>query len=198
MTIKQKIVKFIYPLINFAANAAGKNNKVLTSEKMAPISFYTLKATLNNGTELDFSGLKNRKVMIVNTASQCGYTPQYDALQALHEKYKESLYLIAFPANDFGEQEKGSDASIAEFCRVNFGVTFPLAHKATVVKAAGQHEVYQWLTDKNKNGWNDTVPSWNFCKYLIDEKGNLTHFFEAGIDPMGKEIETALHETTRQ
>lgn len=194
MTIKQKFLKLLYPLFTRLSVMAGKGNKILKSNKMAATSFYDLKATLNNGAILDFASLKNKKVMIVNTASDCGYTNQYEALQALYEKYKDRLVLIGFPANDFGEQEKGSDDTIAQFCKVNFGVTFPLAQKATVVKKQDQHEVYQWLTDENKNGWNYVAPSWNFCKYLIDEKGNLTHFFEAGIDPMGIEIEEAINE----
>jgi glutathione peroxidase len=192
MTIKQRVIQFIYPALQSVTKALGKNNKSLQSEKMAITSFYTLKAIQNNGTAFDFASLKGKKVMVVNTASDCGYTPQYEGLQALHEKYKDSLQLIAFPSNDFGEQEKGSDESIAQFCKLNFGVTFPLMKKAVVIKNAEQHEVYQWLTDENNNGWNYVAPSWNFCKYLIDEEGNLTHFFEAGVDPMGREIQALL------
>lgn len=194
MTFKQKFLKLLYPLFTRMSVMAGKGNKVLKSNKMAATSFYDLKATLNNGAELDFASLKNKKVMIVNTASDCGYTNQYEALQALHEQYKDRLVLIGFPANDFGEQEKGSDETIAQFCKVNFGVTFLLAKKATVIKKPDQHEVYQWLTDENKNGWNYVAPTWNFCKYLIDEKGNLTHFFEAAVNPVGIEIEEAINE----
>jgi len=192
MTFKQKFLQLLYPLFTRLSKMAGKGNTILKSNKMAATSFYDLKATLNNGTELDFASLENKKVMIVNTASDCGYTKQYEALQALHEKYKDSLVLIGFPANDFGEQEKGSDETIAQFCKVNFGVTFLLAKKAMVIKKQNQHEVYQWLTDENKNGWNYVAPSWNFCKYLIDEKGNLTHFFEAAVNPLGREIEEAI------
>ena len=192
MTSKQKVLKWLYPFFAKLTLLVGKGNKTLKSNKMAPASFYDLKAILNNGTVLDFSELKNKKVMIVNTASDCGYTAQYEGLQALHEKYKDNLNLIGFPANDFGEQEKGSDETIAEFCKVNFGVTFPMSKKAVVIKKEDQHEVYQWLTDESKNGWNYVAPSWNFCKYLIDEDGNLTHFFEAGIDPMGAEIKDAI------
>lgn len=194
MTTKQKLIKLIYPALQSVTKAFGKNNKTLKSQKMAATSFYSLKATLNNGTEFNFASLKGKKVMIVNTASDCGYTPQYEGLQALHEKHKDSLQLLAFPSNDFGEQEKGSDESIAQFCKINFGVTFPLMRKAVVIKNGEQHDAYQWLTDENKNGWNYVAPSWNFCKYLIDEEGNLTHFFEAGVDPMGLEIQKAIDE----
>ncbi len=192
MTIRQKTLQLFYPVFNSLTSLLGKNNKKLQSKTMAPVSFYDLKLTLNNGKLFHFSELKNRKVMIVNTASDCGFTNQYEGLQALHEKYKESLQIIGFPANDFGEQEKGADETIEQFCKINYGVTFPLAQKSTVIKNENQHEVYQWLTDENKNGWNYVAPSWNFCKYLIDEEGHLTHFFEAAIEPMGKEITTAI------
>ncbi|MEO7047344.1 MAG: glutathione peroxidase [Ferruginibacter sp.] len=194
MTGRQKFLNFFYPVITGLTNLFGKNNKTLKSKKMATTDFYSLKTTLNNGQTLDFSTLKNKKVMLVNTASDCGFTKQYDGLQELHEKFKDKVTIIGFPANDFGAQEKGSDDTIAEFCKVNFGVTFPLAKKSTVIKNGEQSEVYQWLTDETKNGWNNTAPTWNFCKYLIDEKGNLTHFFEAAVEPMGKEIAAAIEE----
>lgn len=192
MTIRQKVTKFFYPFFHFITLKLEKNIKQLNSTTMAPISFYNLAITLNNGKIFNFSELKNRKVMIVNTASDCGYTNQYDGLQALQEKYKDSLQIIGFPSNDFGAQEKGSDDTIANFCKINFGVTFPLAKKATVRKKPDQQEVYKWLSDENKNGWNSVAPSWNFCKYIIDEEGHLTHYFEASIEPMGKEIEEAI------
>ena len=192
MTTRQKALQLFYPVFNSLTSLLGKNTKKLQSKTMAPVSFYDLKLTLNNGKLFHFSELKNKKVMIVNTASDCGFTSQYEGLQALHEKYKESLQIIGFPANDFGEQEKGADETIEQFCKINYGVTFPLAQKSTVIKNENQHEVYQWLTDENKNGWNYVAPSWNFCKYLIDEEGHLTHFFEAAIEPMGKEIAAAI------
>ncbi len=192
MTIKQKIIKLIYPLITKAGALAGKGTKILKSTTMAASSFYELKVTLNNGQLLDISTLKGKKVLIVNTASECGYTPQYEALQRLHETYADEVQIIGVPSNEFGQQEKGSDEAIAEFCKVNFGVTFPLAKKSNVLKTEGQHELYRWLTEDTKNGWNNAAPTWNFCKYLVDETGNLTHFFEAGIDPMGTELKEAL------
>ena len=130
--------------------------------------------------------------MLVNTASACGYTNQYEDLQKLSEKYKDQLVVIGFPANDFKEQEKGSDEEIAEFCKVNFGVTFPLMKKSVVKKTEDQNEVYQWLTDPAKNGWNEQEPSWNFSKYLVNEKGALTNYFDPSIEPLSKEVEEAI------
>ena len=194
MTTRQKILKFLYPVLNRVSLLAGKSNKILKSTNVATTSFYDLTTTLNNGSELDFASLKGKKVLLVNTASDCGYTNQYEGLQALHENYKDKLVLVGFPANDFGELEKGSDATIEQFCKVNYGVTFPLAKKSGVIKNESQNPVYQWLTDENKNGWNYTAPTWNFCKYLVDEKGELTHFFEAAIEPMSKEMTDAIEE----
>ena len=168
MTTRQKVLKLIYPVFNSLNSLLGKKNKKLMSTTVSAASFYDLQITLNNGKVFSFSTLKNKKVLLVNTASDCGYTKQYDGLQALHEKYKNQLFIIGFPANDFGKQEKEGDDTIAEFCKINFGVSFPLAKKSTVIKNANQNEVYQWLTHEDKNGWNYTAPSWNFCKYLVD------------------------------
>jgi glutathione peroxidase len=194
MTFKQQFLRQLYPVFAKLTKALGKGGKVLTAQQMANTSFYELNATLNNGSELDFASLKNKKVLIVNTASECGYTAQYEGLQALQEKFDNQLVVLGFPANDFGAQEKGTDEAIEQFCKVNFGVSFPLVKKSTVIKGPTQHPVYQWLTQENKNGWNEFVPNWNFCKYLIDEKGDLTHVFESGIEPMGKEMQAALED----
>ncbi len=130
--------------------------------------------------------------MLVNTASDCGYTGQYDDLQKLSEKYKDRLVVIGFPANDFKEQEKGTDEEIAAFCKINFGVSFPLMKKSSVKKGPEQNPVFQWLTDPAKNGWSKQPPSWNFCKYLVDEEGRLTHYFASTIEPLSTHITSAL------
>lgn len=193
MTIRQKILKSIYPLLMWATKSADKNAKVLTNTTAMPEDpFYSLKDTLNNGKLFDFESLKGKKVLLVNTASDCGYTNQYADLQALHEKFKDQLVVIGFPANDFKEQEKASDDSIAEFCKVNFGVTFPLIKKSVVVKSDNQNPVFKWLTDPKRNGWNGQAPSWNFSKYLINEKGQLTDYFDPSISPMGDEVQAAI------
>ncbi len=193
MTIRQKILKSIYPFLMWATKSADKNAKVLTNTTAMPEDpFYSLKDTLNNGKPIDFESLKGKKVLLVNTASDCGYTNQYADLQALHEKFKDQLVVIGFPANDFKEQEKANDDSIAEFCKVNFGVTFPLIKKSVVVKAENQNPVFKWLTDPKRNGWNGQAPSWNFSKYLINEKGQLTDYFDPSISPMGDEVLAAI------
>jgi glutathione peroxidase len=130
--------------------------------------------------------------MLVNTASDCGYTDQYEALQKLSEECKDRLVVIGFPANDFKQQEKGSDEEIAQFCKLNFGVTFPLMKKSVVKKDPQQNEVFKWLTDSTMNGWNNKPPSWNFAKYIVNEEGILTNYFGSSISPAGKDIKKAI------
>ena len=193
MTLRQKVLKAIYPAWMWYAKMRGKNITELSNEqKQPPVSFYTLKGTLNNGTVFDFSSLKGKKVMLVNTASDCGYTDQYEALQKLSEECKDRLVVIGFPANDFKQQEKGSDEEIAQFCKLNFGVTFPLMKKSVVKKDPQQNEVFKWLTDSTKNGWNNKPPSWNFAKYIVNEEGILTNYFGSSISPAGKDIKKAI------
>jgi len=193
MTLRQKVLKAIYPAWMWYAKMRGKNVTELSNEqKQPPVSFYTLKGTLNNGTIFDFSSLKGKKVMLVNTASDCGYTDQYEALQKIAEEYKDKLVVIGFPANDFKQQEKGSDEEIAQFCKLNFGVTFPLMKKSVVKKTAEQNEVFKWLTDSAKNGWNNKPPSWNFAKYIVNEEGVLTNYFGSSVSPAGKDVKKAI------
>lgn len=155
-------------------------------------SLHALQVRLNNGEEFSLEKLKGKKVLIVNTASNCGYTGQYEELQRLYENNRDILEIIAFPANDFKEQEKGSDAEIAEFCKVNYGVTFLLAAKSTVIKGKQQNEVYRWLTTEELNGWNDQEPTWNFFKYLIDEEGKLIKYFDTAVSPLSEEVINAI------
>ncbi len=131
-------------------------------------------------------------MLLINTASDCGYTGQYKELEKLYQQYKQRLMIIGFPANDFKEQEKGSDEEIAEFCRINYSVTFPLMKKSTVVKSPEQNPVFQWLTDKNKNGWNNQPPTWNFSKYLVNEEGILTSYFDPSISPVSYLVINAI------
>ena len=193
MTTRQKFLKAVYPMWMWFAGKKGINTKNLANEKASPnIPFYSLQDTLIDGTAFDFAKLKGKKVMLVNTASDCGYTGQYDDLQKLSEQYKDKLVVIGFPANDFKEQEKGNDEDIAAFCKLNFGVSFPLMKKSSVITGVNQNKIFDWLTDAAKNGWNSKVPSWNFCKYIVDEEGRLTNYFGSTIEPLGKEITSAL------
>ena len=195
MTARQKVLKVVYPLWMWFAGKKGMNNKNLSSDKMTPaVSFYSLRDTAIDGTAFDFEKLKGKKVMLVNTASDCGYTGQYDDLQKLSEQYKDKLVVIGFPANDFKEQEKGTDEEIATFCKKNFGVSFPLMQKSSVIKGTNQSKIFEWLTDSTKNGWNNQQPSWNFCKFIVDEQGRLTNFFGSTIEPLGEEVKAALNQ----
>ena len=193
MTYRQKVLKAVYPAWMWWAKLRGKNAKELSNEqKGPPVSFYSLSAMLNNGDTLNFTSLQGKKVMLVNTASDCGYTRQYEDLQQLHEKYAGRLVILAFPANDFKEQEKGSDAEIAAFCKTNYGIGFPIMQKSSVIKTAQQHPVFRWLTDATQNGWNTQPPSWNFTKYLVNEKGVLVNYFGASISPLHPDIVQAI------
>lgn len=194
LTLRQRLLKSIYPLFVLYKKVKGEA-RILSKEKRLPQqSFYQLTTSLNNGQQFSFDSLKGKKVMIVNTASNCGYTNQYAELQKLYQHSKEDLVIIGFPANDFKEQEKGNDEEIAKFCQVNFGVSFPLAKKSTVIKSAEQNKIFEWLTHKELNGWNDQQPSWNFAKYLIDEEGNLTHYFDPAVSPLSEEVIKAVHQ----
>ncbi len=192
MTGKQKIAKAIYPALMAITKLFGGKEKSNPNAIAPPVSFYNLQTIANDGKQMSFENLKGKKILIVNTASDCGYTAQYDDLQKLHEQYKDKLIIIGFPANDFKEQEKGTDEDIAQFCKINYGVTFPLAKKSSVIKSAEQNNVFEWLSNKNKNGWNDQQPTWNFSKYLINENGVLMNYFDPSISPLSKDVTEAI------
>jgi len=195
MTPRQKILQLFYPVTRSIKNFASRSTSVLNNDahKSAVKSFYNLSAITNNGTLISFDQFKGRKVLLVNTASDCGYTGQYDELQKLHEQYKNKLIVLGFPANDFKEQEKGSDKEIAQFCKINYGITFLLIKKSSVIKGNNQNEVYRWLSNKNLNGWNDQQPTWNFAKYLVSEEGVLTNYFAPFVSPLSKHVITAIN-----
>jgi glutathione peroxidase len=151
-------------------------------------SIYTFKVQDIEGKEFDFASLKGKKIMVVNTASKCGLTPQYKDLQALYVEYKDKgLVIIGFPANDFMKQEPGSNEEIGAFCQKNYGVTFPMMSKITV-KGNEMHPIYQFLTQKAKNGLEDSEVEWNFQKYLLNEKGELEKVMSPRTNPNDKEI----------
>lgn len=151
-------------------------------------TFFDFKVEAIDGTEFDLSTLKGKKVLVINTASKCGNTPQYEGLEKLYKQYgDEKFVIVGFPANNFGAQEPGSDEEIAEFCEKNYGVTFPMMSKISV-KGEDMHEVYQWLTQKAQNGKLDSEVTWNFQKYMIDENGKLVDFVSPRTQPYDDKI----------
>ena len=162
--------------------------ETLVEDTMETQNIYKFKVTDLYGNEFDFSTLKGKKILIVNTASQCGLTPQYKDLEAIYEQYKNNNFIIVgFPANNFGSQEPGSNDEIANFCTKNYGVTFPMMSKISV-KGKDMHEIYQYLTQKSKNGLQDSAVEWNFQKYLINEEGYLIKVLSPRVLPTDKEI----------
>ncbi len=139
------------------------------------------------GNEFSLAQFKGKKILLVNVASACGYTPQYKQLQELHENFKNKLAVIGLPCNDFGEQEPGSEKEIEQFCEINFGVTFPLTSKIQIL-GSNRHPLYEFLMTKELNGYRDSDVKWNFQKYLIDENGNLIKIFSTLVEPISEEI----------
>ena len=158
-----------------------------------PKTIYDFKVQSLDGGTIDFSKYKGKKILIVNTASKCGFTPQYEALEKIAEKHKDRLVIIGFPANNFGAQEPGSNGEIAEFCKKNYGVSFPMAAKISV-KGDDMAHIYKWLTQKQLNGFQDSEVKWNFQKYLINEKGELVHVFMSNVKPDSKELIDAIQQ----
>lgn len=149
--------------------------------------FYSFKVKTLEGKDFDLSSLKGKKVMVVNVASKCGFTPQYKDLEALYERYNGELVIIGFPANNFMNQEPGSAAEIRQFCTENYGVTFPIMEKISV-KGRDMHPLYKWLTSKEKNGVIDAEVSWNFQKFLIDENGKLVDVLKPKEKPDSEKV----------
>lgn len=165
-----------------------QKNSNKTKNTMESKTIYQFKVKDLSGKEFDFASLKGKKIMIVNTASKCGNTPQYKDLEAIYEKYKsKNLIIIGFPANNFGAQEPGTNTEIATFCQKNYGVTFPMMSKISV-KGKDMDKVYQFLTQKSKNGVQDSEVEWNFQKYLINEKGQLEKVIAPQVSPTDASI----------
>ena len=168
------------------SNIVFGGNKI-NLEGDPPASVYDITINTLEGGELDLSELKGKKILFVNVASKCGYTPQYKDLEKLHKQYRDQLCIIGVPCNQFGGQEPGTSEEIATFCEKNYGVTFQLTEKIDV-KGSDQHPLYEWLTKKSENGSLDSKVKWNFQKYLVDEDGNLVAMFNSGTKPMSSEI----------
>ena len=150
--------------------------------------FYGFQLKTLDGKNVDFSQYKGKKVLLVNTASECGYTPQYAELQQLHEQHGNEVVVLGFPANNFGGQEPGSNQEIASFCQKNYGVSFPMFEKVSVV-GEDKHPLYVWLQQHSPN---QEEPSWDFCKYLVNEEGQVVAFFPSKAKPMGEELLAAI------
>lgn len=149
---------------------------------------YDFKVSDIDGKEFDLSSLKGKKVLIVNVASKCGLTPQYEQLETLYQKYKDDNFMIiGFPSNDFKGQEPGTNAEIKEFCTLNYGVTFPIMDKISV-KSPHKAPIYKWLTEKSENGKVDAEVQWNFQKFMIDKDGTLVGFVAPKESPLSQEI----------
>jgi glutathione peroxidase len=156
-------------------------------------SIYDLNLSLNTleGEKIDFSSFKGKKILFVNVASKCGFTPQYKELQELHNKYNEKLVVIGLPCNQFGSQEPGSSKEIASFCEKNYGVEFLITEKIDV-KGDNQNPLYNWLTNKSENGKVNMGVKWNFQKYLVDENGNMVDYFMSSTNPLSSKITSLL------
>jgi glutathione peroxidase len=195
MSLRRKFLRLAYPFLTGWSKITGRHAKWLKNNKrIHPYqSFYELKAIANDGSVIDFSDFKGKMVLLVNTASDCGYTGQYAQLEKLYRENRDRLVVIGFPANDFKKQEKGTDAEIAAFCQTSYGISFPLAQKAIVVKRTGQNPVFQWLTYASRNGWLDKAPGWNFSKYLVTREGILDSYFGPAMSPLDGVVMEAIN-----
>lgn len=188
-----KKILYIFSLSAFffsCQNQAQNQQKVanVNQTTMSKQNIYQFKVEDLEGNTFDFSTLKGKIILVVNTASECGLTPQYEQLQAIYEKYRDKNFVIVgFPANNFGSQEPGTNQQIASFCQKNYGVTFPMMAKISV-KGSDMHAIYQFLTQKAKNGFQDSEVQWNFQKYLINENGELEKVISPRILPTDDEI----------
>lgn len=182
--MKKVSIFFIPLLLLFAACAqnGGEQQQAGVQTPTEMSDFYSFQLKALDGEEIDFSRYKGKKVLLVNVASECGYTPQYEDLQKLHETYGDKVAVLGFPANNFGNQESGSNQQIADFCRKNYGVDFQMFSKISV-KGNDQHPLYEWLREQSGQ-----EPSWNFSKYLLDENGEVLGFYPSGVNPMDEEI----------
>jgi glutathione peroxidase len=198
MNLRRKFLRLVYPVLISWAKITGRHAKWIRNINNIRSfqSFYELKAIANDGSVIDFSDLKGKTVLLVNTASDCGYTGQYAELEKLYKEYHDKLVIIGFPANDFKKQEKGTDKQIAAFCETSYGISFPLSQKTIVIKRPGQHPVFQWLTYASRNGWLDKAPGWNFSKYLVTGEGVLDCYFGPAVSPLDRVVLEAINNPT--
>ncbi len=173
------IKKLIYSILK----KVMKKTELSNTQQINPAtSIYEIAIKDIAGNTTTLEKYKGKKMLLVNVASACGYTPQYKELQAFYEANKAHWVVLGFPCNDYGAQEQGSEHEIQQFCEVNFGVTFPMFSKVNI-KSSPIHPIYDWLTNPALNGWNSQVPDWNFCKFVIDEQGRLEGFYSSAVNP---------------
>jgi len=171
--------KIIYSILKLVM----KTTMLKNTEAVKPTqSIYDIQVKDITGNTTTLEKFKGKKILIVNVASACGYTPQYAELQKVYEEHQDQWVVIGFPCNDYGAQEQGDESTIQNFCSINYGVTFPLYSKVNI-KTSPVHPIYQWLTNASLNGWNTHVPDWNFCKFVIDEEGRLEGFYSSAVAP---------------
>ena len=191
-----KILTIAIALLSCAANSNQTNmNQSTTAEtnatQLQPTSIHQFIVPALDGSTINFASFKGKKILIVNTASECGFTKQYEGLQQLYNQYKEKLVIVGFPANNFGGQEPGSNTEIQSFCKKNYGVTFPMAAKISV-KGDDAAAIYKWLCNKSANGVLDATIKWNFNKFLLDENGIILQYFESSVTPLSETITSKL------
>ncbi len=189
----EKLKILFASLICVITGCTGQRNIILrpNNSKEGVQSIYDFKVNALDGSVIDFSIYKGKKIVIMNVASKCGFTPQYADWEAFYKLKSEKVAILGFPANDFLMQEPGSNKNIEEFCQKNYGVTFQMFEK-THVKGSEKAPIYEWLTSEQKNGWNTQAPTWNFCKYIIDENGHLQGFFSSSVKPDDVDFQKAL------
>ena len=175
----------------FDASKVATRPEATAITKTMPSTIFQFTVNALDGKPVALEQFRGKKIIVLNVASKCGYTPQYADWEKFYTENKDNAVVLGFPANDFLSQEPGSAEEIAAFCEKNYGVSFPMFDKIHV-KGDDIAPLYQWLSDPAKNGWNDQAPSWNFCKYLINEKGELTHFFASKVKPDSPEFLNAL------
>jgi len=179
------IIPFTAILLLYSCRGSSQSDIVQSQ------SIYSISLKGISGEDIDLNDFKGKKILFVNVASKCGFTPQYEKLQELHEKYSDKLVIIGLPCNQFKDQEPGTHEEILQFCRLNYGVTFQLTEKINV-KGPDQHPLYSWLTRKELNGVKDSEVKWNFQKYLVDEEGNFMDMFYSVTSPMSNKITSLL------
>lgn len=179
------ILSFVL-FLQSCTNQKTEISKAKTPELMSK-TIYDYKVEGVDGKEINFADYKGKKILIVNTASECGFTPQYADLEKLSQEYKDKLVVVGFPANNFGGQEPGTNVEIGAFCQKNYGVTFPLAAKVSV-KGDNIAPIFKYLTNKDLNGYKNTSILWNFTKFLVDENGKLIDTFVSTTKPTDNAI----------